>query len=329
MNRRWLWIVAGLVIGAALLWYSARTISFAQVMEQLSNAKIGYLLPTIGLSGAFIAVKTQRWRVLLRPMASFSFADLHGPVYAGTAANLAVSHLGEFVRARMLGRISDLPVASILASIGLERVLDMVVMLMMVGCLFVAGDNYLSPSLASAGEVVAGFVFAGMLAIGAVVLWPVRCGLVIERLAAWLPRRHRQWIMRQFEHVAGGFTAVGDPWLVARALLLSIMQWSLIAAAIWCCMSAVGVTLNGIGAIALLVLLVLGLTLPTAPAYVGTTQAAFVAALALFDVDEQVAFAGSVIYTGCVVLPPFLVGVVCLVRHFRPVGRRRVTASAQ
>lgn len=327
MNRRWLWVVAGLLIGAALLWYSVRSVSLSQVMGLVADAHLGFLLLAVGLSATFMAVKTARWSMLLRPASGLGFADLHLPVYAGTAANLVVSHFGELIRARMVGRVSDLPAAAILASIGLERVLDMLAMLVILGYLFAAGENYLTPSLAAAAEVVAALAFAGMLAISSLLLWPARCIAIVDRMVAWLPRAHREWIARQLEHVADGFKVIGNPWLMVRVLVLSVVQWCVIAASIWCCMSAVDVTLTGVAALAVLVVLVLGLTLPTAPAYVGTTQVAFTATLGLFGVNEQTAFAGSVLYTTCVVLPPLFVGAVCLLRHFQPARDSRVVTG--
>ena len=71
-------------------------------------------------------------------------------------------------------------------------------------------------------------------------------------------------------------------------------------------------------------LLVVGLTLPTAPGYLGTTQVCFTAVLAVFGVDEDLAFAASALYTACVVLPVFFIGAAILLRQL---GSSRLRAS--
>jgi len=268
------------------------------------------------LSAVFMAIKTLRWTVLLRPIAPLRFGELHAPVYAGAALNAGVSHIGEIVRARMLQRGRKLPLASILASVGLERVLDMVAMLVLLSYLFVSGGGYLSAMLEAAARVAALLAGVAALAVIAVAMWPDRCRAILERLTARLSERQRHWIGNQFEAVAAGFRAVGSARLLALALLGSLAQWFTIAASIWCCMRAVGVTLDTAAPVAVLVLLVIGLTLPTAPGYVGTTQVVFTLALGIFGVAAPSAFAGSVLYTVFVVGPMVVIGLACLLRHF-------------
>ena len=71
---------------------------------------------------------------------------------------------------------------------------------------------------------------------------------------------------------------------------------------------AVGEGVPQMAAIAVLVLCVAGLTLPSAPGYLGTTQLAFTAGLGAFSVSAEHAFAGSIVYNFLVVVPVFLLG---------------------
>jgi hypothetical protein len=314
MKQRWLWIIAGLALGAGLLWYSLRSVSFAEAFAQIAAADSLYLTLAVALSATFMAIKTQRWTVLLRPIAPLRFGELHAPVYVGAALNAGVSHIGEIVRARMLQRGRKLSLASILASVGLERTLDMVAMLMLLSYLFIGGGHF-SPMLAAAARVAALLAGVAALAVIAVAMWPDRCRALLERLTARLAPRRRQWIGSQFDGVAAGFRAVGSARLLVLALLGSLAQWCAIAASIWCCMRAVGVTLDTAAPVAVLVLLVIGFTLPTAPGYVGTTQLVFTLALGIFGVPAASAFAGSVLYTAFVVGPMVVIGLACLLRY--------------
>jgi hypothetical protein len=316
MKQRWLWIIAGLALGAGLLWFSLRSVSFAEAFEHIAAADSLYLTLAVALAAAFIAIKTLRWTVLLRPIAPLRFGELHAPVYVGAALNAGVSHIGEIMRARMLQRGRKLPLASILASVGLERVLDMVAMLVLLSYLFIAGGGQFSPMLAAAARVAALLAGVAALAVIAVAMWPNRCRAILERLSARLAERRRHWIGTQFDAVAAGFRAIGSARLLVLALLGSLAQWCTIAASIWCCMRAVGVTLDTAAPVAVLVLLVIGFTLPTAPGYVGTTQVVFTLALGIFGVPAASAFAGSVLYTVFVVGPMVVVGLACLLRYF-------------
>ena len=67
----------------------------------------------------------------------------------------------------------------------------------------------------------------------------------------------------------------------------------------------------GSGAIAVCVLTVSGLTLPAAPAQLGTTQLAFVVGFELVGAAAAPAFAASLVYTAAVVVMMMAVGAVC------------------
>ena len=60
--------------------------------------------------------------------------------------------------------------------------------------------------------------------------------------------------------------------------------------------------------VAVFVLAVVGLTLPSAPATLGTTQLAFVAGLALSQVPATTALAASFVYTAFFVVSVMLIG---------------------
>src|SRR5690606_26460163 len=135
---------------------------------------------------------------------------------------------------------------------------------------------------------------------------------IIARCAALLSARWRDWILAQFEHVVGGLASLRHPRILCAVLLLTLMQWSAIGVSIWSCAQAVGAEAGLAAAFAVLVLMIVGLTLPTAPVYLGTTQLAFTAALGIYGIDDAAAFAASVVYSAFVVMPMFLVGAACL-----------------
>ena len=322
-----LWLTGGLALGAGLLWYSLRSVSLIGVLGLVREAQASYMLFAVALSLAFVAVKTQRWVILLRPVRPLTFSELHSPVYAGSAANLALSHAGELVRARMIDRRRGLSASTVLASIGLERVLDMLAMLVLLGYLFIAGGGHLTDSLAAAARVAAGLSFVTATMVLSVVLWPDRWAGLIARATAWAPAGSRAWIARHFNAAVEGLNTIKSPARVLQLVAMSLLQWSTIAASIWCCMRSVGIVPEATAPVAVLVLLVIGLTLPTAPAYLGTTQLAFTAALGVFGVMEDAAFAASALYTACVVMPVFLIGAGCLLRYLAPGASRNLVPA--
>lgn len=317
MTRQLIWIGIGAVLGGLFLWWSLGLVSVGDVLAIVRNAAPLYLVLTVVLSVAFIAVKTLRWKLLLRPLAPVTFNELHAPVYIGTAANLMISHAGELLRARLLssGRHA-LPTGTVLASIGLERILDLFAMLLLIAYLFANERQEFGSILTSVADTTALLAGTAAIVVMSMVLKSEAWLRGLARLSQWLPTRQGAWLQQQLSALIGGFRSINDPILLAKALAASVLQWSLIALSIWCCAKSIDIGIDLISAVLVLVVLVFGLTLPTAPGYLGTTQVAFIAALAVFEVPESSAFAASVLYSAFLVLPSFLIGAVCMLCRF-------------
>ena len=149
-----------------------------------------------------------------------------------------------------------------------------------------------------------------MLATAAT-LFVVRTELCLRIAAIFLTPLPVRWsggLLRRFSEASAGFASIRQPRLLVKVLLISVMQWWVLALCIVLSLAAVGESVPHMAAIAVLVLCVAGLTLPSAPGYLGTTQLAFTAGLAAFSVPAEHAFAASIIYNFLVVVPVFLLG---------------------
>lgn len=303
-------MAAGLALGGLFLVLALRRTDLEAVQDVLGTVRPGAasVVPLMGL--AFMLFKTLRWSVLMRPLVRPRFPDLYAATYIGTAANLIVMHSGELVRAVMVGRSGGVAPSAVLASVGLERVFDFLALLMMLGTLALF-DSGLPQPLVTAGIVAVGIVLVAILALYAL-LRPTRWA---RSLSHWLldvlPQPLRDWTVGQLRRSRAGLAVLGMSGAVAMALALSMLQWACIVAAVWFSVAAVGSLLPVAAAVGVVVLLVVGLTLPTAPAQLGTTQLAFTAGLTLAGHGAEQAFAASVVYTCGVVLP--VVGIGALV----------------
>ena len=89
---------------------------------------------------------------------------------------------------------------------------------------------------------------------------------------------------------------------------LSVLQWLVILGCVAFSLRAVDVSVTLAGAVSVLLLNVIGLTLPAAPGHVGTVQLAFLVGLAPFGVPHEEAFAASVVYNFLMVVPTVILG---------------------
>jgi uncharacterized protein (TIRG00374 family) len=307
------WYVAGLGVGALALWLSGRGLDRAAVLAVLQTASVTRISLAMLGTFAFMALKALRWSVLLEPRMLASPAFLHWVVYVGSAANLVVVHSGELLRALIVGRRLDSPPSSVLASIGLERVFDMFSVLTLVGVLLLF-DFHVMNSIVSAGVVAASLALGGM-ALLLVLIKPTRFRKLLTRIALKiLPVPLHDWVKDQVKRGLSGVGALGNPRALVKVFALSILKWGCIVGVVWVSVRAVGSVISVSEAIGVWVLMVIGLTLPSSPAQIGTTQLAYTVGLTLSPVSDEVAFAASVIYTLTVNVPIMLVGAVCWLR---------------
>ncbi len=326
------WLIGGLLVGGLFLALSLRGLTFVDVLSALRAVRplpaAMAILATLG----FMLLKAWRWSVILRPEIRAPLSLLHGAVYMGSAANLAIVHSGELLRAMLIGRRVHAAPSAVLASIGIERVFDMIAVLTMVAVVLLF-DARLPDALAAAAVIAGGLVAASVLVM-ALLLAPDRLGTTLRRrLAILLPARMRGWVIGEVKRGLAGLGAVRRPVALLEIYLLSLLQWGCIVAAVWLSVASVGHPVTIAAAISVWVLMVVGLTLPSSPAQLGTTQLAFTVGLALTVAHDEVAFAASLVYTATVNVPIMVIGtalwLVTEKSDLMPRGPQRVTAHAQ
>jgi len=243
-------------------------------------------------------VRTVRWREILAESARCRFAVLFGILMAGFATNnLLPARLGEFTRAYLLQRRVGVRKTFLLASIFLERVFDG---LILVALLSLLSLNIDLPGWGREVELLAAGMFLG-IAAGVVLLLAQRD--LAERLVLILlrpfPTRLSHWTTNAFRAFLLGLATMRRPRVLLRTAALSVAVWSLEWSSYYILSSAFPLGLDDATrakACALLLVLVnLGIMLPSSPGYVGTFQFFAVAALAVFGVEREVALALAIV----------------------------------
>ena len=99
-----------------------------------------------------------------------------------------------------------------------------------------------------------------------------------------------------------GLSIIRDHERLLPILAISLLQWTLMAACIFCCLVAVDIPVDFTASLYILFLSIAGLTLPTAPGYFGTLQLCFTLSLAPFGVDATASVAASILYNIVVIV---------------------------
>lgn len=305
--------VVGVLLGAAFLSVAARSLDWAALAAALQRAHVPDLIAFVVCVFVYLVVKAHRWRYLIRPLADVSTAHLLPAVYAGNAGNLIVPHAGEFARAIVASRRLHVPSSALLASIAVEKVFDFL-SLLLIAMVALVPVGRMSPDMLVASYVIGGLsavIFAGAVAF---MVWSEGCLRFVAWVLAPASSRLRDGVLRQVRAGTAGLNSIVRPARFVPVLLYSVLQWLAVIACVAFSLKAVDVPVSLAAAVSVLLLNVIGLTLPAAPGQVGTVQLAFTVSLAPFGVARADAFAASVVYNFLMIAAGFASGLPSLRR---------------
>ena len=161
----------GLVVSIACLVSALWGIDWGEVRRSFGSAKYSNLVLLTALLAAFYWLKAWRWRLFLQPMRRFRTPELVPAMMIGFMGNNVLpAHLGEFVRVWVLGRQTGIPKASVLSTVVLERVFDLVVILALLG-LSLMWVPEMPSDVRVAGLVIAGITLLGVAMLLVYIRW--------------------------------------------------------------------------------------------------------------------------------------------------------------
>lgn len=282
--------VVAFAITGFFLWLALRKVEFAALGSALSAARVGWLIPMCAIVYLDLLVRAARWRILLSRTRALPAPvwDLFKLEAIGLAVNnVLLLRLGELARAGLAARRLGIPAAAALASVAIERALDVAALL----TIFVLATR-LAPGIAPVSVVRAALLLLSG-AIGAlIVLAAAESSLAPGGFAE---RRLRRWprVHRFVEQLALGAAVLRSPAAAAKAAALSLLLWSVDAALYWAGAYALGLgvlmdypravlTLSWAGAIS---------AIPAAPGGIGTFENFVASILHTFGASPELALA--------------------------------------
>jgi hypothetical protein len=218
-------LAVSLLFVALLLW----RVDFVELGDAFTDAQPAWLAVAFGVYLVALWVRGARWRLALRGTTRISTNDATALVVIGYAANNVLPmRIGELVRVQLLHERHGADRARTLGTIGLERILDgLVLALFLAATIALAGGNATLQVLAAV--MGAGFV---ALTLGLMLLGPrlARDPELATRLLAFAPGRLRGLIAPQLARLLEGLTAVRGAGAWTAIVVVSATSWALEAA---------------------------------------------------------------------------------------------------
>jgi uncharacterized protein (TIRG00374 family) len=290
MVVKWRSLAAGLAVSALCLWLLLRSIDIGRVGQALAQAESSWLGIAVVFLAASVALRCWRWQLLFLPANRVSYWGTFASTMVGYMLNTVLpGRVGELSRAALISQTDGVGTARALGTILVEKVLDVLVLLLLLGCL----TAFLPiPAEMAAAGVSAAVVF-GAVAVVLLVMCRYRSA-VVSWAARWLdqtPVLRRVRPSSLADLVLSGADSLRQPWLLALHLVVAPSLWLLALATTYAAMRAFRMDVPLTAPALVLAMTNLGMTVPSAPGYVGVYHYIATMALAPFSVDRDVAAA--------------------------------------
>lgn len=306
-------VAIGIVVSAAGVWLSMRDVRPAEVWNALRHANyLGFIAVALLTLLAFL-IRAIRWRPLISTPRPLSYDNLFSATMIGFMANnMLPLRLGEFVRAWALARREKLSKTTVLATVIVERVVDMLTLLAILGiALLVHPIEQGSRAWDLTRKGAMALVTLSMVLTMFVVFLerkPELMRALIAKIAARLPEKLGERGVHGLERFVAGLGLFRDLPRLLWVFMLSFLMFGIVVIGLQVSMWSLDIHLPWYAGLTMLVITAIGIMVPAAPGYIGTMNVACVAGLALFGVGKASAVPFSWFYWASQWLPVTLVG---------------------
>jgi uncharacterized protein (TIRG00374 family) len=314
-GARALQIGLGVVISAALVWWAFHKTPFSEVWSIIETARVAPMAIAVILATLPFALRVPRWQLLLRhdDGSAISTQSMWNAIAIGFAANNVLPlRAGEFLRVAAINRLAPVSFATALSSVAVERVIDGLVAVTLLGIGLVGGHLQASNGMGDKAVIIG---VACLVAILLAILAAWRRADALRLLEWLLPSGPIAGKLVGFvDSVLRGLSAMRDPRRAVPVLLWSVAIWLVNGAAFFVAFKAFGFDVPFTGALVVQGAAMIGIAVPSTPGFVGVLETAIYGALLLYGVDQPHGLAYGMLYHVTTFIPITLMGAIAAVK---------------
>jgi uncharacterized protein (TIRG00374 family) len=318
--KKLLLMMVGVGVTAGSFYWSMKGVKLEDFVDSLKTANYLTLPFILLLLFVFYWLKAIRWSWMLKPIQELSTKQLFPPVMVGFAANnLLPAHLGEFVRVFLVGRRHKLPFSTVLSTVVLERVFDVMAILGLFAVSLQFVDN-LPPKYNQYAIIIAGLSGIFVLCAAAFLIWTNACIRLFAgtlEFVRFVPEGIQEKLVSMVQSAGEGLNALRSFRTIIAIALNSLAQWILNGLIAWLALRAFHIPVAPTDGLIITAILAIAVMIPSTPGYFGLIQGAFkISILALgLEIAESRVFAASMYYHMSMYIPVTLSGLYFLNRE--------------
>ncbi|MBN1999630.1 flippase-like domain-containing protein [candidate division KSB1 bacterium] len=308
-------IVFGILLSIFFMYLSFRKVEFGQMFSAFKQASYIYILPSVLIMFFSHWLRALRWQFLLEPIKKIDLPTLYSSLLVGYMANTFLpAHLGEFLRAYMVGKKRPVASGAVFGTIVTERIVDVFTLLVLLALTLVV---FPFPDWVKKSGYVS---FAGIIVLFMILFLLKRYRdkgtRIVEKVLTIFPKSMAQKVVALLHSFLDGIVPLKRKTHYLITLILSIVIWlcyALIFQLLFYAFDLAAVyQLPWYAALVLLVITTISVLVPSTPGYVGTYHYLCMLSLQMFGVPDNKGLAFAFVAHGINFLPLLIVGLIIL-----------------
>lgn len=281
-------IILGFAISMLLIYLSVRNVDFKHSFELIKNANIYWIIISMIFFVFSYVVRTVRWYFLLTPLKKIGvLRSFYFLIFGFFMNNILPLRLGEFVRAKVAGEKFQISRSSVFATVVIERLMDVIIFII---CFFLIAIFVEIPQWLKNTFLLCTLIF-GFITIFLFFLSKGKDKFLKLISKIKLPEKILDMVLSLFSKFTTGLSFFNNGKLAFKVFIFSFLVWFIEAFSYMYFFKAFGVDISIMQAIFVIVVIGVGVILPTAPGFIGAIEFMGVVALGVFGIEESVAFA--------------------------------------
>ncbi len=284
--KRWQTLAVGFAISGLFLFLAFRQADFEAISQAFRTARYEYVAASFAAILVTVLLRGLRWSILTQ--GRLTIIDAFWLFNIGFLFNNVLpARLGEFARAGLAGRRPRMHFTSALSSIVVERLFDMVsvVVLFILVLLVLPLPGWAT----TAGGAMGAAALVGIVVLALAARRPEWALDLGARLFGMLPRVEAETARRFLEPFVNGLGGVSDARTFALGLGASVLAWLTSGFSAWLLMLAFWERAPLIAGQLSVAAAGLGIAIPAAPSGVGPFEAAVIGVLTATGYDANIA----------------------------------------
>lgn len=301
--------ILGYGLAIACLAWVLHDFHIASAWHDVANVDWRWVLIGMGFDILSYVMQAIRWKFLLKPFGKVRIGRAIRAVFSGLFANLIFPlRPGELLRSYLLSDTEDLGFGYVLGSVGVERLMDLVIATAALGVVSLLVD--LPRDFRRVADIL-GVITLVLVSVVVVLIF------YLEAKLGWQFLHPGAKLKQSPGRIMGALTglhAMGTAPSFYPALLFSLLMPLCQVFGMWAMMKSYGLDLSFLVAVVVLVVINLGVSLPNAPANIGSYQFFCVLGLSVFEIEKTKATGFSIFAFLALNLPFAFLGFVALLR---------------